>query len=440
MNDATIQLFNTVPDLYIDWLATFIKTLITGIGVVGVGVIVFTLILKTIVLPFDIFQRVNQRKQSLKMEQMRPELEKLQKQYANDKQMYSAKMMELYKKNNYSMLAPCIPMILSMVILIVAFNELNGFSQYSNLQTYKEMVNSYNEAILAYYPDLDSFTDTVKIGDQSYHRYISTDENDGKFIYYIVAVDANGNETGTREYYIDVDKCYEANKTEADEYISDGYTKEDAVLLVVKSEAREAAAETFRSFHEGFLWIKNIWYSDTTFNTTVAKDYSTFTSKITKTDFVDENGNKYTDQIKNVIPEGEYEEITYNLTEEKSEYNGYFVLVALSIGMMFLSQFIAMKSQKAQNDLGTVDGQGKNTQKIMMIIMPVIFGVFAFTYSAAFSIYMIISSAYSILTMVITNAVVTVVYNKKEEKMERERYRRVAPVIYNKEKNNKTKK
>lgn len=427
MSDVTIQLFNSVPDLYIDWLATFIKTLITGIGIVGVGIIVFTLILKTIVLPFDIFQRVNQRKQSLKMEEMRPELEKLQKQYANDKQMYSAKMMELYKKNNYNMLAPCIPMILSMVILIVAFNELNGYSQYVNLQTYKEMVNAYNQAIEAHCPDLETYSDTTKIGNQTYHIYKSGDDETELYVYYIVAVDENGAETNVREYYIDVDKCYTARKTEVDSYIADGMTKNDAVLLAVKSEARAAAAEAFSDFNEGFLWIKNIWYADTTFNTMVAKDYSTFTGKITNKDFVDENGNKYKDQITNIIPEGEYDEITYNLTEEKAQYNGYFILVALSIGMMFLSQFIAMKSQKAQNDLGTVDGQGKNTQKIMMIIMPVIFGIFAFNYSAAFSLYMIISSTYSILTMVITNAIVTVVFNKKEAKMERERYNRVAP-------------
>lgn len=428
LTDVTVQLFNSVPDLYIDWLATFIKTLITGIGVVGVGVIVFTLILKTIVLPFDIFQRISQKKQALKMEQMRPELEKLQKQYANDKQTYSMKMMELYKKNNYSMFSACLPMILSMVILIVAFQELNGYSQYANLQTYKDMVNSYNQAILAHCPDLESPTDTVKIDNQTYNRYISTDSDDDMYIYYIVAVDEEGKETGTKEYYIDEEKCYSSNKSAVDEYMeTEELSKSDAVLLVVKSEARAAAAASFKEVHESFLWIHNIWYSDTTFNTTVAKDYSTFTGKITKTDFVDEDGNKYTDSIKEIISEATYNEITYNLTEEKSEYNGYFILVVLSIGMMFLSQFIAMKSQKTQNDLGTVDGQGKNTQKIMMFIMPIIFGIFAFSYSAAFSIYMIISSAYSILTMVITNAIVTVAFNKKEEKMMREKYNRVAP-------------
>ena len=51
-------------------------------GAVALGVIVFTLALKTLVLPLDIYSRVKTKKQSLLMERMRPQMEKLQKQYA----------------------------------------------------------------------------------------------------------------------------------------------------------------------------------------------------------------------------------------------------------------------------------------------------------------------------------------------------------------------
>ena len=65
------------------------------------------------------------RKQSLKMEKMRPQLEKLQKQYANDQNTYNAKMMEMYKKNGYSMLGACLPMIVTLVIFMIV---LGAFS------------------------------------------------------------------------------------------------------------------------------------------------------------------------------------------------------------------------------------------------------------------------------------------------------------------------
>ena len=72
------------------------------------------------------------RKNSLKMEEMRPELEKLQKQYANDKQLYNQKMMALYKKNGYSMMGSCLPTIITLVIFIVAINGFTAYSQYQN--------------------------------------------------------------------------------------------------------------------------------------------------------------------------------------------------------------------------------------------------------------------------------------------------------------------
>lgn len=101
----------------LNWIGDIIKFLIEGVGITAVGVILFTLILKTIVLPLDIFSKFKTKKQSLIMERMRPQMEKLQKQYANDKNMYNQKVMELYKKNGYSMLGICLPTIVSLVIL-----------------------------------------------------------------------------------------------------------------------------------------------------------------------------------------------------------------------------------------------------------------------------------------------------------------------------------
>ena len=52
------------------------------------GIVLFTVILKLITLPFDYMSRASMRKNSLKMEEMRPELQKLQKQYADNKDLY----------------------------------------------------------------------------------------------------------------------------------------------------------------------------------------------------------------------------------------------------------------------------------------------------------------------------------------------------------------
>ena len=46
----------------LDWLGEVIRWLIEGVGVIGVGIIIFTLILKTIVLPLDIYSRIKSKK------------------------------------------------------------------------------------------------------------------------------------------------------------------------------------------------------------------------------------------------------------------------------------------------------------------------------------------------------------------------------------------
>ena len=86
-----------------------------------------------------------------------------------------------------------------------------------------------------------------------------------------------------------------------------------------------------------------------------------------------------------------------------------------------------MRSQKAQNQYSSVDGQQAATQKTTMIIMTVMFGIFSFMYSAAFSIYMVVSSLFSLGSTVLINKIVDVVMHKKEEKAMQERFNRTLP-------------
>ena len=107
-----------------------------------------------------------------------------------------------------------------------------------------------------------------------------------------------------------------------------------------------------------------------------------------------------------------YQELIYNLNNEKDAPNGYFILVILTAGISFLSQFIMNKANKAQMELQTVDGQGAQTQKMMSIIMPIMMAIFAFMYTAAFSIYIVLSSVIGILTTLLINFIADKKYKK----------------------------
>lgn len=359
-------------------------------GAVAIGVIVFTLALKTIVLPLDIYSRVKTKKQSLLMERMRPQMEKLQKQYANDKNMYQQKVMELQKANGYNPLGACLPMIVSLVVFMVVLSSFSTYSNYSILRDYSEMAKYYNESVAV---------------------YEMTDENDEDESHFLQVVDGEENKVYKvhfdrfEKYYAPIYNEEHANDT-FEERNFGNMSEQDKWEIVsdyIEIHARESAAQYYLENSDGthFGWIGNLWYPDSMLNKEVP-EYAKFTSATSRAGIT--------------VSENDYNSVTFNLSEQKGNYNGYFVLIVLSIGLMFLQQFIMMKSQKAANELSSVDGTAAKTNKWMMIIMPLMFGMFSFMYSAAFSIYMIVNTLYGLVTTLIINKIVAVRFANTEIK------------------------
>jgi len=79
----------------------------------GWSMVIFTLIVKLIILPLDYKSRKGMRK----MTSVQPELLKLQKKYANDKEKLNQKTAELYRKEGVSPMSGCLPMLVSMFVL-----------------------------------------------------------------------------------------------------------------------------------------------------------------------------------------------------------------------------------------------------------------------------------------------------------------------------------
>lgn len=434
----------------LDWLGQFARVIIEGVGVLGAGIIVFTLVLKAITLPFDIYQRVKMRKQTLLMKQMKPELEKLQQTYANDKNMYNQKMMELYKKNGYSMLGACLPMIISLVILIVAFQGFRTYSQYANLKMYVNMSEQYNAAVLEYAPDgkdfhlpvdgqendeltitwVDNFetTEEVKYTEDGivytyYTRVAEEDsavrhkflrvhaEDESKFLSYMYSLDA----VSTRSYTVDSERLKAVMGDDYAQFTVDAdgnaISEELACKNVVKKIGATAAAEWYRQNDAHFLWVKNIWYPDVSYQHPI-QDYKGFSSNFKNVKVTYPDGTQR--DLLNEIDSGSYENLVSELQAETKAPNGYFILIILSIGLMVLSQFVSMRSQKETNQYQTVDGSGAKTQKMMLVMMPLIYAVFAFMYSGAFSIYMVMSSAVSLVVTLLSNLFIGIAFKKKE--------------------------
>ena len=432
---ATVSQIPTDFGEKLNWIGVVIQWIIGIAGNVGLGIVLFTLVLKVITLPLDIYSKASMRKNSLKMEKMRPQLEKLQKQYQNDQQAYNAKMMEMYKKNGYSFLGACLPMIVTLVIFIVVLNAFSSYSRYTNLEIYREMARAYNAGIVQYGPENYKTNENGERG-EGIVTYTCTQNKDGKFD--CVRTELFDDETGlfsvttTQMIVTEAEQSQEQMaaldwsgaqssavytvKTEkvlssTDEKIvaavqtareEDGQqSDENLAANAIRMIGRQAAADRYHENNARFLWVKNIWYPDTSYKHPVTKESE--------------------------ISENYYNELTHYLSAEKSQANGYYILIVISIGTMFLSQFIISKSQKAQNELQTADGRGQKTQKVMLIVMPIVFGIFSFFYSAAFSIYMIVSNIFSILSTLGINFFIDRKFAKIEEQEILEKYNKRIP-------------
>lgn len=415
---------STIPSISLNWIGQLIKILIEGIGIVGVGIIVFTLILKCIVLPLDIYSRVQGKKQALIMERMRPQMEKLQKQYANDKTMYNQKVVELQKKSGYSMLSSCLPMIVSLVIFIIVFQAFSAYSQYANLQSYNNLVNAYNGVVKTYVIDESNTEDNGFLVPIDKDGNVISDTEENQPADYEVKFDKfakhyNGAKNLTlneSEVFVQLANDYKkahsgydgafsaeiVNETD----VSNNLTETACAIRVtlvnfyLEEPAAQAARDYYLENNNSFLWVRNLWYPDSMMYKELPS-FAEFKKSVSKANIGDDYAQSY-------------EKVTSALGDRKSSYNGYFVLIVLSIGLMLLQQFISMKSNKAVNDLSTVDGTGAKTNKWMMIMMPIIYGFFAFLYSASFSIYMITNTLFGLVTMLLINKLVDIWFKKKE--------------------------
>ncbi len=427
------------------FLAQCIAWLAQSTASIALAVILFTVILKLITLPFDIYSRVSMRKNAMKMEEMRPELEKLQKQYANDKNLYNQKMMALYKKNGYSMFGACLPTIVTMVIFIVAIQGFNDYSSYQNRMYVHDMSVSYSKVIydgiiddeFIYYDDkgekfvikneelLALASDNV--GEQVVSKTTIVERvtanqivvySQGGYTKCEINYSIDGEKTifdSPRFSIIDsglIGKQITVGKEDKKTFNYDDMKEANPDLTgkqFIEEVAATASALTFRESITSFLWVKNIWVADSAMAHPISEDMtgvkaadacgSCGCSSCSCTS-LDSEGWVETDVVKN-----NYKKLVSKLDVEKDQPNGYFILVVLTAGVSLLMQIITSKSQKAQAELQTVDGQGAMQQKMMMWMMPIMMALFAFWYTAAFSIYIILSSTISILTTVIINAI-----------------------------------
>lgn len=342
-----------------------------GVASFGWTVVLFTVILRLILSPLDIWQKVISRRNNKAMERMKPQLEALQARYADDKQRLQQEQMALYKKEKYSTMGMCLPTIVTFVVFFVVFAGFRQMVGYQFAKDYKECVKAYNTSIAE---QIEANKDA---------DYIE-DNGDGKWDIDDIKKTQEG-----KDFYTEAQK-------NAQQAVCNVYYSEDQV--------------TIRSF----LWIKNIFVSDNWAQAvpdfaTVTGQKGMATSKLTGIT-IDE----YNDVMADVLGTGGY--------GKDGKWNGLLILPILSIALSFLSTKLLSGSQ-AQPPAPPQDAQGEGaekaksqqqTMKMMQYVMPIMMGVFALFYSGAFALYMFTSSLCAILFQLTFNLIAKLVDKSRE--------------------------
>lgn len=105
------------------YLLTFIYDLV---GNYGITLILFTIIVRLCLFPLY----ASQIKSQIKMADVQPKMQAIQRQYANDREEMQKRLSQLYKEENYNPMKGCLPMLIQMPIIMGLFALLRNPMQF----------------------------------------------------------------------------------------------------------------------------------------------------------------------------------------------------------------------------------------------------------------------------------------------------------------------
>ena len=109
---------------------SILEWIFSWVGNYGWAVVIFTLLIRLVLLPLDIKSKKSMRA----MQKVQPKVLALQKKYANDKDKLNLKLNELYRKEHVSPMAGCLPMLISLPVLWIMFSAMRNMANEHTIQ------------------------------------------------------------------------------------------------------------------------------------------------------------------------------------------------------------------------------------------------------------------------------------------------------------------
>lgn len=141
------------------YLLQFLYTLVNNYGL---AIILFTLIIKLLLLPLSIKQQKTMKKSS----ELQEKVKVMQFKYKNDPEKLNQEMMNLYKTENVSPFSGCLTSIVQMLLLLSIFYLVRSPLTFmekipqDNINTYIQQLKDEGKAISNVYPEIDLIRET----------------------------------------------------------------------------------------------------------------------------------------------------------------------------------------------------------------------------------------------------------------------------------------
>lgn len=305
-----------------------------AVGNYALALILVTIIIKLVMVPLDFVNRYTSKKSARKQAEIKPELDKINAKYANDKNLLNQKTMELYKAHNYNITGTCLGMLAYLVLTMVVFWTL--FGALNNISAYK-------------------------IGDQ----YLQVRKE-----YFAV-------------YEIDVDELTDEQSV-MDVYKTKLETLTDEQKIELENTANQKAKAKYDEVSTSFLWIKNIWLADSTVSPIMKYDDFIKKSKVTKAQVSAEEYNLVINPMSSV--------------ERKNNGYFVLAVLAAGLNYLSYGMNNWISKARAKKKGLDPNLANNTNNKAMTIIMPIIMGIFTLFYNAAFGLYIVAGALITLIT------------------------------------------
>lgn len=354
-----------------EWLYTiFDKGL--NIENIGLCIIVFTLIVKLLMIPLTVKQQKFSKLSTL----MNPEIQAIQKKYQGKRDNESMMKMNeetqaVYEKYGTSPTGSCLQLLIQMPLLFSLYYIVSGIPAYVP-QVY-DYFQPVSEAVVEDY-------DYYKYLDKAYDNYVLEKGDKDKYQYVDEMLDSF--HKISEKKVIDVLARY---STKQWSNLEDSYHNVNAMVseLSVVTDAQ---------------WQEMIDDADDD----EKEDLEKFIDAIKANDiseYIDGSEGELIEASEHKIMKI-YEFGPINLSQSPNAMMGIYLLIPL---LSFLSQMLSIQISMKQNQEQMAENPMANSMKVMNLVMPLMSAFIAFTVPAGLGLYWILTAVFQIITQIFLN-------------------------------------